>query len=145
MSLQQWAANGWLKFHKTSTQEISNLFSIVDRDLTDAEKSISPDWRFGIAYNAALKLCTILLQASGYRAEKSLQHYRTIHSLPIILGSNRKKDAEYLEACRKKRNIVEYDYVGGATKDDVKELITFAKELRKDVVEWLRKNHPQLL
>lgn len=65
MSLQQWAANGWLKFHKTSTQEISDLFSIVDRDLTDAEKSISPDWRFGIAYNAALKLCTTLLQASG--------------------------------------------------------------------------------
>jgi len=145
MSLQQWAANGWLKSHKTSTQEISDLFSIVDRDLTDAEKGFSPDWRFGIAYNAALKLCTILLQASGYRAEKSLQHYRTIHSLPIILGSNRKKDAEYLEACRKKRNIVEYDYVGGATEDDVKELITFIIELRKDVVEWLRKNHPQLL
>jgi hypothetical protein len=33
----------------------------------------------------------ILLYTSGYRAEHSLQHYRTIHSLPIILGSNRKK------------------------------------------------------
>ena len=145
MSLQQWAANGWLKSHKTSTQEISDLFSIVERDLLDAETGISPDWRFGIAYNAALKLCMILLYTSGYRAEHPLQHYRTIHSLPIILGSNRKKDAEYLEACRKKRNIVEYDYVGGATEDDARELITFVKELREDVVEWLRKNHPQLL
>jgi hypothetical protein len=35
--------------------------------------------------------------------------------------------------------------VGGATEDDARELITFVKELREDVVEWLRKNHPQLL
>jgi hypothetical protein len=47
--------------------------------------------------------------------------------------------------CRKKRNIVEYDYVGGATDDDAQELILFVKELQNDVVAWLRKNHPQLL
>ncbi len=41
--------------------------------------------------------------------------------------------------CRKKRNIVEYDYVGGATDDDVR-LIIFVKELQNDVVDWLRKN-----
>lgn len=145
MSLQQWATNGWLRSHKTSTQEISDLLSIVDRDLTDADSGISPDWRFGIAYNAALKLCTTLLYASGYRAEKLLQHYRTINSLSLILGSDRKKDVEYLDACRKKRNIVEYGYIGGVTEDDVKELITFVKELREDVVTWLRKNHLQLL
>jgi hypothetical protein len=145
MSLQQWAANGWLRSHKTSKQEIADLFSIVARDLIDAAAGISPDWRFGIAYNAALKLCTILLYASGYRAEKLLQHYRTIQSLPIILGNDRKKDVDYLEVCRKKRNIVEYDYVGGATDDDAQELILFVKELQNDVVEWLRKNHPQLL
>ena len=44
------------------------------------------DWRFGIAYNTALKLCTILLYASGYRAERTLQHYRTIQAMPLILG-----------------------------------------------------------
>jgi len=103
MSLSQWAANGWLRPHNTSTQEISDLFSIVDRDLANVEEDISPDWRFGIAYNAALKLCTILLYASGYRPERSLQHYRTIQSLPIILGSNRKQDADYLDTCRKKK------------------------------------------
>ena len=50
-----------------------------------------------------------------------------------LLQRDRKKDIEYQDACRKKRNIVEYDYIGGATKDDVKELITFVKELR-DVI-----------
>ena len=35
----------------------------------------------GFAYNAALKLCTILLYAEGYKAERNLQHYRTIQTL----------------------------------------------------------------
>ena len=145
MSLQDWEANGWLRAHKTSPEEIANLFAIVDRDLTDADMDISPDWRFGIAYNAALKLCTILLYASGYKAERQLQHYRTIQALPIILGADRKGDAEYLDTCRKKRNIVEYDYTGGATDANADELISFVRDLREDVRTWLTKHHPDLI
>jgi hypothetical protein len=146
MTLKQWADNGWLKPHKTSRQEIKNLLAIVDRDLEDGqESSISADWRFGIAYNAALKLCTILLNAEGYRASQGLQHYRTIMALPLILGDERKKDAEYLDACRTKRNTVEYDYVGGATDEDADELLAFTKDLKRDVLAWLREKHPKLL
>ena len=90
MTLKQWMDNGWLRPHKTSAEEIENLFMIIDRDLKDAEGSISDDWRFGIAYNAALKLCTIILYAEGFKAEKTLQHYRTIQALPLILGKKRK-------------------------------------------------------
>lgn len=39
MSLKQWADYGWLKPHKTTPQEISNLLAIVDRDLRDAQVS----------------------------------------------------------------------------------------------------------
>ena len=146
MTLKQWSDNGWLRPHRTSPEEIDNLLSMVHRDLADAEKeSISADWRFGIAYNAALKLCTILLYVSGYRAERALQHYRTIQTMPLILGVERKEDAEYLDSCRIKRNVVEYDYVGEATEDDANELIEFAEELREDVLIWLKNNHPQLL
>ncbi len=94
MSLKQWADNGWLRNHKTSAQEIANLLGIVDRDLHDAKvkATISDDWRFGIAYNAALKLCSILLYTSGYKPEKNLAHYRTLQSLPLILGSKKAGD-----------------------------------------------------
>jgi hypothetical protein len=144
MTLKQWAANGWLKEHLTSTQEIGNLLAIVDRDLKDAgEGGISEDWRFGIAYNAALKLCTVLLYAEGYKAERTLQHYRTIQALPLILGADRKDDANYLDACRAKRNIVEYDYAGGVTKNDAEELIEFVRTLKQDVEAWLVVNHPE--
>jgi hypothetical protein len=144
MSLQQWAENGWLRPHQTSAQEIDDLFAIVARDLEDTAGSISADWRFGIAYNAALKLCVILLHASGYRPEKTLQHYRTIAALPEILGEQWRDAADYLETCRRKRNIVEYDRVGVVTGQDASELATFCNELRQEVLAWLDKNHPEL-
>jgi hypothetical protein len=143
MSLKDWSTNGWLREHRTSRREISDLLAIVRRDLTDARAGgISADWRFGIAYNAALKLCTILLYAAGYRPMQNLAHYRTLQSLPLILGKDRTEDANYLETCRTKRNTVEYDYAGGATDNDADELIEFAEQLEKDVLEWLRSNHP---
>lgn len=145
MTLKQWSENGWLRTHKTSPQEISNLLAIVERDIKDASQAeISADWSFGIAYNAALKLCTVLLYVQGFKAERSLQHYRTIQALPLILGSERKNDADYLDSCRTKRNIVEYDYVGGATRDNALELIEFVKDLKGDVESWLEKNYPEL-
>jgi len=145
MTLEQWLSNSWLRSHKTSPEEIHNLLMIVERDLKDAETGISHDWRFGIAYNAALKLCTILLYAEGYKAERNLQHYRTIQALPLILGKEKSADAKYLDACRAKRNIVEYDYVGGVTGRDADELIEFVKDLQTDVLAWLKNNHPKLV
>ena len=122
-----------------------DLLRIINRDLQDATRDISDDWRFGIAYNAALKLCTILLYAEGYRPEKTLQHFRTLQALPLILGNHRETDAKYLDTCRNKRNVAEYDYVGGVTEEDVNELIAFLKELHKDVIQWLSENHPEYL
>jgi hypothetical protein len=145
MSLKQWADNGWLRPHKTSPKEIKDLLGIVKRDVADADGKISADWRFGIAYNAALKLCGILIAASGYRPEKALQHFRTIAALPLILGDAYKNDAAYLDACRMKRNTVEYDTAGAATDRDAKELIEFVGRLQPVVMDWLKKNHPDLL
>ncbi len=71
-------------------------------------------------------------------------HYRTLAALPIILGDDRKDDAEYLESCRRKRNIVEYDRVGGATDTEADELIRFGLEFRDEVVVWVKRHHSDL-
>lgn len=140
MSLAEWAKNGWLRPHKSSHIEIDNLLKIVDRDIHDANtKGLSDDWKFGIAYNAALKLCTILLHGSGYRSEKNLAHYRTIQALPLILGHKHSANADYLDTCRKKRNETEYDMAGGVSREEVKELVTFCIELRLEVIKWLER------
>ena len=98
MSLKDWLANGWLKPHQTDRQEILNLLGIVERDLMDAMlEGLSADWKFGIAYNAALKLCTIMLFAQGYRPENALAHYRTIMALKEIGDGNWEGHAILLE------------------------------------------------
>jgi hypothetical protein len=145
MRLQQWKANGWLQAHQTTPSQIADLLAIVDRDLEDSMRDLSPDWQFGIAYNAALKLCTVLLYASGFRPEKNLAHYRTLAALPLILGNDRKDDADYLDTCRAKRNTAEYDAAGTVGQSEADELRQFTRELRTDVIAWLKANHPALL
>lgn len=144
MSLSDWHKAGWLRPHQTSKRQIADLFAIVDRDLEDSARGLSPDWQFGIAYNAVLKLCTVLVYAEGWRPEKNLAHYRTLQALPLILGESRRDDADYLDACRSKRNTAEYDAPGQVTAAEAKELATFARELRAEVIAWLEKKHPGL-
>ena len=132
--------------HVTDKIEIANLLAIVDRDMEDASASgISADWKFGIAYNAALKLATIMLYAAGFKPEKNLAHYRTLLAIEFTIGEYRKDDAAYLDACRVKRNVVEYDNIGGASHAEALELFEFVKELRTEVLKILSEKHPDLL
>jgi hypothetical protein len=79
--------------HKSSEQEIGNLLGIVARDVKDSEaKGVSDDWRFAIAYNAALQAATAALAAAGYRASRESRHYRVIHSLELTV----RKDAKFI-------------------------------------------------
>ena len=138
MSLENYKKNGWIRPHTTSRQEIQDLLSIVTRDLQDAEvNEISADWRFGIAYNGALKLCTILLYTQGYRSGSGSHHMRTIATLPHIGNLRTQADADYLNTCRRKRNIIEYDYTGGVTDKDADELRAFTRVLLEDLIHWL--------
>jgi hypothetical protein len=146
MGLQNWHESGWLRPHKTNRKQISDLFKMVDRDLADAKLAhLSADWQFGIAYNAALKLCTILLYAEGYRPERRNAHYRTLQALPEILDPDRTRDADYLDTCRIKRNTVEYDLAGQTSPEEAEELIQFSLELKESVLQWLRAKHPELV
>lgn len=144
MSLSDWAKAGWLRSHQTNRKQIADLFAIVDRDLAECTKVLSPDWQFGIAYNGALKLCTILLYAEGWRPERNLAHYRTLQAMPHILGKDRADDTIYLDTCRTKRNVAEYDAVGQVSAAEARELAAFVRELREDVVRWLDQCHPEL-
>ena len=144
MSLGDWARNGWLKAHQPSRDQIAKVFGVVDRDLEDSRRNLSPDGQFNIAYNAALQLCAIALLAEGWRPDKLNAHYRTIAALPLILGKTWQDGADYLDACRSKRNGLEYDAAGRVSVAEAKELREFAVELRAAVVEWLGQKRPQL-
>src|SRR5260370_33733602 len=86
-SLKDWLKFGWLKEHKTSRQEIADLFAVADRDLAASNTpGLHNDWRFNIAYNAALQLASAALAAAGYQAERVNHHYRVIESLGLTVG-----------------------------------------------------------
>lgn len=142
MSIDNFIKSGVLVKLDSSKDEIADLLKIVERDLEDSSNtSISDDWQFGIAYNAALKLANILVRSSGYRVKGQGHHMNTIAMIPLILGAHKKDDSDYLDTCRRKRNIVEYDCVGGATAEDVRELREFALEFQKEIRIWLAKKN----
>jgi len=145
MSLQNWLNNGWLTEHRTSSQEITALLAVADRDLADCKTSgLSPDWQLNIAYNAALQTATAALAASGYRAVRDAHHYRVIQSLAHTIKADAGLIALF-DQFRKKRNISGYDHAGMISDQEAKEMVNFANRLRQEVEEWLRENHPDLM
>jgi 3-deoxy-D-arabino-heptulosonate 7-phosphate (DAHP) synthase len=145
MSLESWRKNGWLVEHQTSQQEIADLLAVARRDLADCQaKGLSVDWRFNIAYNAALQLATIALAAAGYRASREAHHYRVIFSLEFTIGTDGTLVAKF-DAFRKKRNAAGYERVGLISDKESEEMIDLAKQLQRDVPAWLKKNYSRLL
>lgn len=144
MSLELWEKNGWLREHKTSPQEINGILSLVERDIEDASREvISIDWQFNIAYNAGLQLATISLLAAGYRAGRGeSKHYRVIQALPLVMGEQYSTLRNYLDNCRRKRNVSEYDAVGTISEKEAEDLLQTVKEFKIAVKSWLKKNHP---
>ena len=145
MSLQNWLNNGWLHPHQTSPQELADLLAVADRDFANAQiDGLSDDWKFGIAYNAVLKLCTMLLFDAGYRPVSNLAHYRAVLSIEFTLGPAFLPAAKYLDSCRRKRNTVEYEMVGCVSTTEVDELLSFTQKLRAEVLARLRPKYPDL-
>lgn len=144
MTLKTWENNGWLLRHKTSPQEIRDLLRIATRDLSDCEtQGLSPDWRFNIAYNAALQTATAALAASGYRTS-SAHHFRTLQSLTFTLTLSTQR-VDQLDHFRKKRNTNDYEQADMISDQEVGEMIALARELKQKLLEWLRLKHPALL
>ena len=143
MSLETWLANGWITRHVASPRDLRDLLDAAGAHLADTRKDLSPAWRFAIAYNAALRLCTAALQAAGYRATREQKHYRTIAALPLVLGSEARELGEFLDGCRSKRHDVTYESLTAITDSEAAELIKAVVELDERVRTWLRSRTPE--
>jgi hypothetical protein len=146
IALDDLLARGRLKRHRLSAAETRDLLAVADRHLRDASLSeLSDEGRFTAAYGAVLALATIVIGASGYRVGRVPGHHRlTIDLLPVLLGARERTRASYFDACRRKRNQVDYERAGAATAAEVEALIEAAAEFRQDVLRWLESDHPLL-
>ena len=105
-------ANKEAQKHKTSKKELDNMRALIARDLADANLAgLSADRRFATAYNAALQAANMAIACAGYRIVSKVGHHRvSLESTKLVLGKAAHKYADYFEACRRKRNTIDYTF-----------------------------------
>ena len=148
MSLQNWLQIGHLINHQATVAEVRNLLGVVDRELGDAGVAgLSDDGRFTHAYDAALLLCKLALHANGFEVQKRVtgHHSLWINSLEFTLGEEHKATLIHLSKSSKLRHTTLYDHAGVVQKQDADDLLEAARQLRADVLNWLRSQHPTLV
>ena len=146
MSWKRLLTKGEVKVHQTSKQELDNIRRLIARDLADASVvALSADRRFATAYNAALQSATITIACSGYRVSARAGHHAvTFEAAAFVLGSQASRFTDYFEACRRKRNTIDYQNSSVATVTEADELVLKAREFQSSVEAWVVANYPAL-
>jgi hypothetical protein len=126
--------------------QISKLFAAAQRNVRDARlEGLSAENRFDAAYKAIMQLAMIALNANGFRTltSKPGHHQTAIQALSQTVAVDPKR-VIVLDALRKQRNVADYsgDLVSDAA---VTECIHSAEELLAHVLDWLKKNKPELV
>jgi hypothetical protein len=132
--------------HITSRQELIEIRRLVARDLTDAAiPALSEDRRFATAYNAALQSAKMAIACAGYRIASVPGHHRlTFEGAKLAIGKPAEQFADYFDACRRKRNEIDYTGATIATSTEAEELLVHADAFLKLVEAWITSTHPAL-
>lgn len=145
MSLENWVKNSWLEKRDSDSQEIARLLALADGRLADYQRAVaaklSSDVQLGLAYDAIRISATVALRAAGYRVVRGgSEHYRTIEALEFSIDPGRRV-IPALDKLHKKRNVGSYDDYGLVSQGEADHCGKMAIRIRKEVEEWIRKNH----
>jgi hypothetical protein len=129
MSWKKLLQNNSVHRHTTSLQELTEIRRLVARDLADAAiPALSEDRRFATAYNAALQTAKMAIACAGYRIGSVPGHHRlTFEGAKLSIGKRAQQLADYFDACRRKRNEIDYTGATIATATEADELLLHAK------------------
>jgi hypothetical protein len=146
MSWAKLLQDGKVHRHRTSAQELIEIRRLVARDLADtALQGLSEDRRFATAYNAALQTAKMTIACAGYRVASVPGHHRlTFDGAKLALGPSAAQLADYFDACRLKRNEIDYTGAAIATSTEAEELLEHARAFLVVVEAWITKTHPTL-
>jgi hypothetical protein len=141
VNLQKYLKNGSLKAHKSTKKEIESFKKLIARDLKDcAIEEVSVDRRFATAYQAALNLSRMIIIVSNYRvSSKTGHHALTFEIADLILGELYQEYFNFFDVCRRKRNIVDYNFTDVASISELEKLIEKVEEFKRIVYDWLEK------
>jgi hypothetical protein len=118
----------------------------VARDLADAQvRGLSADRRFATAYNAALQTANMTVACAGYRVTAKTGHHRvTLDAITLAIVAEVGEYADYLETCRRKRNVIDYTRSQVATDSEADEIVAKAREFYDVVEAWIESRFPDL-
>jgi hypothetical protein len=132
--------------HRTSKRELDEIRAVIERDLGDAQiAGLSADRRFATAYNAALQTASMAIACAGYRVTAKAGHHRvTIDAITLAVGNSGQRYADYLETCRRKRNVIDYTRAQVATDSEADEIVKMATAFNELVEGWIASKFPSL-
>jgi hypothetical protein len=132
--------------HVTGSKELAEIRRLIARDRSDAALAgLSEDRRFATAYNAALQTAKMAIACAGYRIASVPGHHRlTFAGAKLALGKPAEHLADYFDACRRKRNEIDYTGATVATATEADELMVHANAFLTLVENWIASNYPKL-
>jgi len=143
MTWQELLNEGKIEKHQTSRKELDDLRGVIAREIADADlKELCDDRRFATAYRAALQSAKMIIACCGYRVRGFGAHYTTFECLKAAMGKPIFKTARFLDRCRRKRNVADYDAAGKVTEAEAGEMIKAAKSFTKKAEKWIGDNYP---
>jgi len=125
---------------------IARLLAAAERNLKDSHaENVSNETRFDAAYKAIMQLANAALQANGYRTltSKPGHHLTMIQVMNLIIGLDQ-NTIIVLNGLRKQRNNSDYfgDIIPASTTADC---VSHAENLNRNVLDWIKANHPELM
>ncbi len=125
---------------------LARLLAAADRNIADAQlEGLSAENRFDAAYKAVMQLANVALNANGYRTltSKPGHHQTAIQTLSLTIALP-PATVIVLDALRKQRNLS--DYCGDLVPESAAaQCLASARELRVQVLAWMKTSRPELL
>ena len=81
---------------------------------------------------------------AGYRVISGMvQNQTTLEAALLALGQDAALFTDYFEACRRKRNTLDYDYAHVVSETEAEELVHKTKGFQHLVESWITRDYPQ--
>lgn len=143
MALENWLEQGKLVKHKTTKEELTAIFGVIDRNFKDANiKGLSSDQKYILSYQAAFEAGAALIKCHGYRSIKTGHHYTVWQCLKELLGEKERKAILLFENAAKKRSKLSYDIAGLASQKEADEMYVEAQDFVSRLKEEINKFYP---
>lgn len=113
------------------------------RDATSADTS--HQGKFDDLYNAAYTLCEVVMRSEGWRTRSGGHHEAVFTAFNHFTREQFEPLAYFFDDCRSKRHDIHYYWKPMIVSEiEVDEMRENVLKLRSIVLDWLKKNHPDL-